>query len=86
MDSVAKTCRFGHRAPVGCGSALPTSARGAHSRRAAGPTDALDSRSFEHFSQQHRIGRSLSQNRPNRFHLNSEPRQPQKLRLSVSHN
>jgi len=74
MPSGFRAGRFGQRAPVGCGGALPTSAGAAHSRRAADPTEALDSRSFEPFSHPQRIGRSLSQNRPIRFHLNSEPR------------
>lgn len=46
MDSVAKACRFGHRAPGGSGSALPTSALGAHSRGAAvRPTRLIRGRS-----------------------------------------
>ena len=66
----------GDRARSACGGALPTSApSGAHSRRAAGPTEALDARPFGQLFHNQRLGRSLSQNGPIRFHLNSEPRQ-----------
>lgn len=74
MGSESRACRFGRRARSACGGAGPTSAVAAHSRRAAGPTEALVSPSFVRSSQQQRIGRCLSQNRPIRFHLNSEPR------------
>lgn len=74
MAATARAFRFGPRARSACGGACPTSAVAAHSRRAAGPTDALGSSSFVRFSQPQRLGRSLSQNRPIRFHLNSEPR------------
>jgi len=61
--------------PVGMRRRMSDEPWEAHSLRAAGPTEALDPRSLEAKRAGHGQDGGPTQNRTNRFHLNSEPRQ-----------